>query len=146
MTIARPSNKTLSPPPSPLPRPLELILIIMADKSQIWHVGIHANMVQSSEPPCAAPGRQINHWKLLESVEKHFSSGAWFCDSKAIDTHSNYLWRSLGEREGEICLTSFHTDEVLVQILWSLIKLFCFIQLSLELHRETQSERRGAER
>lgn len=52
-------------------------------------------------------------------------------------THSNYLWRS-----AETCLTSLHTDEVLVQILWSLIKLFCFIQpSSLGLHRDTKRER-----
>lgn len=43
---------------------IELILIIWTDKSsKIRHVGVHADMVQSSESPCATPGERINHRK-----------------------------------------------------------------------------------
>lgn len=43
---------------------IELILIISADKSsKIRHVGVDADMVQSSESPCATPGKRINHQK-----------------------------------------------------------------------------------
>lgn len=53
-----------------LPDRIKLILIIAPDKSQVWLVGVHANMVQPSESSCNAPGKQIYHLIRTALYEK----------------------------------------------------------------------------
>lgn len=51
----------------PLLHHFKLIWIIIPDKSQIWHVGIHAYMVQSSESSCPASGKSHCEKKSFSS-------------------------------------------------------------------------------
>lgn len=72
---------------------IELILIISADKSsKIRHVGVDADMVQSSESPCATPGKRINHQKKKCLNQYKSEAGKRLAHVSCSAGRANYLW------------------------------------------------------